>query len=74
MGRKFIGRKLTYRISPRSYLVFKEWCRQRGLDVSMGIRGAISLIMRTGSIPELLEDEGMKNLAIELLENKKKVK
>ena len=71
MGRKYVGRKLTYRIPPENYLTFKEWCKERGLDVSMAIRGAISQLMRTGSISQLLEDEEMRNLAVELLENKK---
>jgi hypothetical protein len=70
MSRKYIGEKLTYRIPEKNYLVFKEWCKTRGLDVSMGIRGAIGLLVQKGSVEEFLKDSEMKSLAVELLNKK----
>lgn len=70
MGRKYIGSKFTYRISERNYLAFKEWCSERGVDVSTAVRGAIGQLIKTGSISQLLEDEEMRNLAVELLNKK----
>lgn len=38
MGRKYVGKKKTYRINETIYTEFKEWCSERGLTVSEAIR------------------------------------
>ena len=67
MSRKKIGKKKTYRIDDGTYKSFQDWCSRRGLDVSTVIRGSIGLLMKKGSVEELLKDSEMKSLAIEVL-------
>ena len=65
--RKYIGKKRTYRIGEDNYNEFKSWCSKRGVDASLAIRSAISLLMEKGNITELLQSSEYKNLAINLL-------
>jgi len=57
----------SYRLPKKTWLEFKTWCEERGLRVSDVVRGSISLMMKEGSISELLEDEEMRSLAVELV-------
>ena len=65
--RKYIGKKKTYRISDENYTVFKSWSSKRGVDTSLAIRGAVSLLMEKGNLSELLENENLRNMAVQLL-------
>ena len=57
----------TYSISERQFKEFKEWCKDRGFKVSEVIRVAIGHLMKEGRLEDLLQDEEMRNLAVELL-------
>lgn len=63
MGRKYIGKKKTYRLDNEVYEEFRQWCKIKGLTVSKAIR----LILTKAYLVDLLEDTEMKNLAVELL-------
>ena len=67
MSRKYVGKKKTYRVDNKTYKSFQSWCSRRGLDVSTAIRGSIGLLMKKGSVEELLKDSEMRTAAIELL-------
>ena len=53
---RYIGKKKTYRIDDSTYKSFQDWCSRKGLDVSTAIRGSIGLLMKKGSIEELLKN------------------
>lgn len=57
----------SYRFSKEQFNEFENWCECRGLTLSEGIRGSISLIMNNGSLDELLNNPEMKAVAVELL-------
>lgn len=57
----------SYRLPKKTWLDFKTWCEERGLRVSDVVRGSIRLMMKEGSISELLEDEEMERFAVEII-------
>ena len=57
----------TYKIPERTYQVFKNWCDRRGFTVSEVVRMAISQLMKEGNLSMLLENEEMRNLALNVL-------
>ena len=67
MSRKYIGKKHTYRINDQRYFVFKQWCHEKGIDVSSAIQGAVGLLMKKGNISVLLQNQENRNLAVNLL-------
>jgi len=58
MGRKYVGKKKTYRINETIYTEFKEWCSERGLTVSEAIRQ----ILTREYIEDMLESTKIKTL------------
>jgi len=67
MSREYIGKKHTYRMTNENYLEFKNWCSRRGLDASLAIRGAVSLLMEKSNLTELLKNSKYRALAISVL-------
>ena len=63
MSRKYIGKKRTYRITDQRYVAFKQWCNEKGINVSQAIQGAVGLLMKEGNITVLLINQETRNLA-----------
>lgn len=63
----------TYKISETQLEEFKEWCKIRGLKLSVVIRGAmVHLMKEENDVLDLLEDPWLQRFAERLLEEQKK--
>ena len=67
MSRKYIGKKRTYRLNDKTYLTFRTWCSDKGVNTSLAIRGAIRLLMKTATTEELLKNSDILRLAVQIV-------